>query len=102
MLCEKCGIREAQCVATSCDGIECYERHLCLKCKKSEGVFCTPLEQQQIVESAMEGARSQGLDEESIAQAIGIDAEEIRRILRGEGTSTAAIWQTISRHLIID
>ena len=102
MLCEKCGVREARCIVTSCNGVECYELHLCLECKDG-GVGLPSCDQQQaIVESAMEGARSQGLDEESIAQAIGIDAEEIRRILRGEGTSTAAIWQTISRHLIID
>jgi len=50
----------------------------------------------------MEGARAIGLDEESIADALGIDAEEIRRILRGEGVLDPAVWQVIKKHLRMD
>ncbi len=102
MLCEKCGVREARCIVTSCNGVECYELHLCLECKDG-GVGLPSCDQQQaIVESAMDGARAKGLDEEMICEAIGIDAEEIRRILRGEGVSEPAVWRTIIKHLRMD
>ncbi|KPK76840.1 MAG: hypothetical protein AMJ79_05275 [Phycisphaerae bacterium SM23_30] len=102
MLCQKCGIRKACCIVTSCDGIECYELHLCLECKEGGGGFPTPAEQKQIVASAMEGARAKGLDEEIISEAIGIEAEELRRILRGEGVRDPAVWQIIIKHLRTD
>ena len=50
----------------------------------------------------MEEARAIGLDEESISDALGIDAEEIRRILRGEGVSDPAVWQVIKKHMRMD
>lgn len=102
MLCQKCGVRRAQTIATSCNGLECYELHLCLQCQKGVSGFPTPDEQKKVVESAMEGARAVGLDEESISDALGIDAEEIRRILRGEGVSNPAVWQVIKKHLRMD
>lgn len=77
MLCQKCGVRPAQTLITSCNGRECYELHLCLQCQNGVSVFPSPDEQQKIVESAMEGARAIGLDEEGISDALGIEAEEI-------------------------
>ena len=50
----------------------------------------------------MEGARAIGLDEEGVSNALGIEAEEIRRVLRGEGVSEPAIWQIIKSHLMMD
>lgn len=102
MLCQKCGVRKARTIVTSCNGIECYELHLCLQCRNGVGGFPTPDDQKKVVESAMEGARAIGLDEESIADALGIDAEEIRRILRGEGVLDPAVWQVIKKHLRMD
>jgi len=50
----------------------------------------------------MEGARAIGLDEEGVSDTLGIDAEEIRRVLRGEGVSDPAVWQIIKSHLRMD
>ncbi|MFZ2146903.1 MAG: hypothetical protein WAV28_06760 [Sedimentisphaerales bacterium] len=102
MLCQKCGVRQARTIITSCNGRECYELHLCLQCRNGINTFPTPDEQQKVVESAMEGARAVGLDEESVSDALGIDAEEIRRVLRGEGVSDPAVWQIIKSHLRMD
>ena len=102
MLCEKCGVREARTIVTSCNGRECYELHLCLQCRNGVSPFPSPDEQQKVVESSMEGARAIGLDEEGVSNALGIEAEEIRRVLRGEGVSEPAIWQIIKSHLMMD
>ncbi len=102
MLCEKCGVREALTIVTSCNGRECYEFHLCLQCRNGVSPFPSPDEQQKVVESSMEGARAIGLDEEGVSNALGIEAEEIRRVLRGEGISEPAIWQIIKSHLMMD
>jgi len=50
----------------------------------------------------MESARQTGLDEESVSDALGIDAEEILRVLRGEGVLDPAVWQIIKSHLRMD
>ena len=50
----------------------------------------------------MEGAGARGLDEEGVSDALGIDVEEIRQILRGEGVSDPAVWQVIKKHLRMD
>ncbi len=89
-------------IVTSCDGRECYELHLCLRCRNGVEVFPTGCEQQKVVASAMESARQTGLDEEGVSDALGIDAEEIRRVLRGEGVSDPAVWQVIKSHLRMD
>lgn len=102
MLCQKCGVREAVSIVTSCNGVECYELHLCLQCQKGAGGFPTADEQKTVVESAMAGAREVGLDEKGVADALGIDAEEIRRILRGDGVSDPVVWQIIKKHLRMD
>ncbi len=102
MLCQKCGVREARTIVTSCNGRECYELHFCLQCRKGVSGFPTPGEQKKVVESAMDGARATGLDEESVSDSLGIDAEEIRRVLRGEGVSEPAVWQVIKKHLRMD
>ncbi|MFB0553040.1 MAG: hypothetical protein ACETWQ_06960 [Phycisphaerae bacterium] len=102
MLCQKCGIRPARTIVTSCDGRECYELHLCLRCRNGVEVFPTPYEQQKVVASAMESARQIGLDEEGVSDALGIDAEEIRSVLRGEGVSDPTVWQIIKKHLRMD
>ena len=102
MLCQKCGVRQARTIVTSCNGRECYELHLCLQCRNGVSAFPTPDEQQKVVASAMEGARAIGLDEEGVSDTLGIDAEEIRRVLRGEGVSDPAVWQIIKSHLRMD
>ncbi len=102
MLCQKCGVRPAQVIVTSCNGQECYELHLCLQCRNGVSAFPSPDEQQKVVESAMESARQTGLDEESVSDALGIDAEEILRVLRGEGVLDPAVWQIIKSHLRMD
>jgi protein-arginine kinase activator protein McsA len=102
MLCQKCGVRQARAIVTSCNGFECYELHLCLKCRNGVSTFPSPDEQQKVVASAMESAKETGLDEESISDALGIDVEEIRRVLRGEGVSHPAVWQVIKKHLRMD
>ena len=99
MLCQRCGVREACCIATSCNGVECYELHLCLECNEGRTGLPTQEEQSAVVAGAMAGARESGLDEESIAAALGIDAEEIRRVLQGEGVSCPAVWEAIKAHL---
>ena len=101
MLCQKCGVRPAQTLITSCNGHECYELHLCLQCRNGVSAFPSPDEQQKVVESAMEGAGAIGLDEEGVSDALGIDAEEIRHVLRGEGVSEPAVWQIIKSHLMM-
>lgn len=50
----------------------------------------------------MNAASQEGLDEKNISEAIDIDAEEIRRILRGQGVSDLTIWQVIKNHLMMD
>ena len=102
MLCQKCGVRQARTIVTSCNGRECYELHLCLQCRNGVSAFPTVVEQQKVVASAMESARQTGLDEEGVSDALGIDAEEIRRVLRGEGVSNPAVWQVIKKHLRMD
>ena len=102
MLCQKCGVRPAQTIVTSCNGRQCYELHLCLKCQEGLNTFPTAEEQKSVVESAMNTARREGLDEETISEALGIDAEEIRRVLRGEGVSNPAVWEDIKKHLRMD
>ena len=102
MLCQKCGVRQAQTLITSCNGRECYELHLCLQYQKGVSAFPSPDEQLKVVESTMEGAGAIGLDEEGVSDALGIDAEEIRRVLRGEGVSEPAVWQIIKSHLMMD
>ena len=102
MLCQKCCVRPAQTIVTSCNGRECYELHLCLQCQNRVSAFPTPDEQQKIVASAMESARQTGLDEEGVSDALGIEAEEIRRVLKGEGVSDPAVWQIIKSHLMMD
>lgn len=102
MLCQKCGVRPAQTIVTSCNGRECYELHLCLQCRNGVSAFPSPDEQQKVVKSAMEGARVMGLDEEAVSDALGIDVEEIQRVLRGEGVSDPAAWQIIKSHMRTD
>jgi len=102
MLCQKCGVRQAQTIVTSCNGHVCYELHLCLRCRNGVSIFPSPDEQQKVVKSAMEGARAVGLDEEGVSDALGIDAEEIRRVLGGKGVSDPAVWQIIKSHLRMD
>lgn len=98
MLCQRCGVREARTIVTSCNGFECYELHLCLKCRNGVSAFPSPDEQQKVVASAKET----GLNEESISDVLGIDIEEIRRVLRGKGVSHPAVWQVIKKHLRMD
>jgi hypothetical protein len=50
----------------------------------------------------MESARAVGWDETRVAEALGIDAEEILRVLRGEGVSDPAAWEAIKAHLRAD
>jgi hypothetical protein len=50
----------------------------------------------------MNAASQEGLDEEAISEALGIEVEEIRRILRGQGVSDPAVWQVIKNHLRMD
>jgi len=102
MLCEKCGVRRARTIVTSCNGRVCYELHLCLQCQKGVSTFPTAAEQKIVVESAMNAASQEGLDEKAVSEALGIDAEEIRRILRGEGVSDPAVWGLIKSHLRMD
>jgi len=102
MLCQKCGVRRAQTIVTSCNGRECYELHLCLQCRKGVSTFPTAAEQKSVVEPAMNAASQEGLDEETISEALGIEVEEIRRILRGQGVSDPAAWEIIKNHLKID
>ena len=102
MLCQRCGVREARTIVTSCNGFECYELHLCLKCQNGVSAFPSPDEQQKVVASAMESAKETGLNEESISDVLGIDVEEIRRVLRGKGVSHPAVWQVIKKHLRMD
>ncbi len=102
MLCQKCGVRKARTIVTSCNGRECYELHLCLQCRNGVSAFPTPDEQQKVVASAMESARKTGLDKEGFSDALGIDVEEIRRVLRREGVSDPAVWQIIRSHLRMD
>ncbi len=102
MLCEKCGVREARTIVTSCNGRECYELHLCLQFRNGVSTFSSADEQQKVVASAMESAKQTGLDEEGVSDTLGIDGEEIRRILRGQGVSDLTIWQVIKNHLRMD
>jgi len=102
MLCQKCGVRPAQTLITSCNGRECYELHLCLQCQNGVDAFPTPDEQQKVVASAMESAKQTGLDEEGVSDTLGIDVEEILRVLRGEGVSDPTVWQVIKKHLRMD
>jgi len=102
MLCQKCGVRRAQTIVTSCDGVQCYELHLCLQCQKGISGFPTPDEQKKVVEPAMADAEAKGFDTESISNGLGIEAEEIRRVLRGEGVSDPAVWEVIKKHLRTD
>jgi predicted nicotinamide N-methyase len=60
MLCQRCGVREARCIVTSCDGNECYELHLCLPCQDGRSGL--------LEESAQETARDQ--DGESLDRMI--------------------------------
>ena len=99
MLCQRCGVRRAVCVVTSCNGLECYELHLCRECREGRAGPPTADEQRSVVAPAMESARSAGWDENRVAEALGIDAEEIHRVLRGEGVSDPAAWQAIRAHL---
>lgn len=99
MLCQRCGVRRAVCVATSCNGRECYERHLCLECKEGRAGTPTADEQRSVVAPAMQSARAAGWNEDRVAEALGIDAEEIRRVLRGEGVTGPAAWEAIKSHL---
>ena len=102
MLCQKCGVREARCIATSCDGVHCYELHLCLECAEGRATFPTPEEQRAVVAPAMEAAREAGWDANAIADALKIDPEEIQRVLRGEGVSDTGVWETMKAHLRSD
>jgi len=102
MLCRKCGVRKARTIVTSCNGLECYELHLCLQCRNGVSTFPSADEQQKVVVSAMESARQTGLDEEGVSDTLGIDVEEILRVLRGEGVSEPAVWQIIKSHLRTD
>ena len=102
MLCQKCGVREAQRIITSCNGLECYELHLCLECEKTSTSLPTAEEQKKVVEPAMADAEAKGFDTESISNGLGIEAEEIRRVLRGEGVSDPAVWEVIKKHLRTD
>ncbi|HIJ70402.1 MAG TPA: hypothetical protein HPP87_03460 [Planctomycetes bacterium] len=102
MLCQKCGVRPARTIVTSCNGQQCYELHLCLQCRDGLSTFPTPEEQKTVVESAMDAAGREGLDEETVSEALGIDAGEIRRVLKGEGVSDPAVWQIIKKHLRMD
>ena len=99
MLCQRCGVRRAVCVATSCNGRECYELHLCLECKEGRAGFPTAAQQQSVVAPAMESARAAGWTANQVADALGIDVAEIHRVLRGEGVSHADAWTAIKSHL---
>ena len=99
MLCQRCGVRRAVCVATSCNGQECYELHRCLECNEGHGGAPTAEQQRSVVAPAMESARAAGWDEHRVAEALGIDAEEIHRVLRGDGVSGPAVWEAIKSHL---
>ena len=102
MLCQKCGVRRARTIVTSCDGRCCYELHLCIECRDGHSTFPTPDEQKQVVAPAMDSAKATGLDEKSICDALGIDPEEIRRILNGQGVSDPTVWEIIKSHLKAD
>jgi hypothetical protein len=102
MLCQRCGVREARVTRTSCNGVECYELHLCLECSEGSAAPPTPEQQRAVVASAMAHAREAGLDAEAVSRALGLDSEELRRILRGDGASTQEAWDAIRRHLRTD
>jgi len=95
-------MRQARTIVTSCNGLGCYELHLCLQCLNGVSAFPAPDEQQKVVAPAIKSARQTGLDEEGVSDALGINAEEIRRVLRGEGISDPAVWQIIKSHLMMD
>lgn len=102
MLCQKCGFREACCIATSCNGIDCHELHLCLTCRDVPGPAPCAEDQQTLVAPAMEGARTKGLRDEDVARALDIDPDEIRRIMEGLGVSEPAVWEKIRACLVIE
>lgn len=99
MICQCCGQRAAVSIVTSCNGTECYELHLCPECREAGRRLPTAEQQQRIVASAMDGAAQEGWSEEEVAAAVGVDVEELRRILRGEGVSELAAWTQLSGRL---
>ena len=99
MLCLRCGVREACVTTTSCNGVECYELHLCLVCCLGRAAPPSPEQQRSVVASAMAHAREAGLDEEAVSRALGLDPGELRRVLRGDGESTEEAWDAIRTHL---
>jgi hypothetical protein len=101
MRCERCGLREACCIVTSCNGVECYELHLCLECRDRAEPTPSAQDQRSLVAPAMEDARAKGLTEEDIASVLAIDPGEIRRIMEGQGVSDPAAWERIRAHLVI-
>ncbi len=102
MLCQKCGFREACCIATSCNGIDCYELHLCLTCRDVPGPAPRAEDQQTLVGAAMKDAYEKGLSYEDVARALEIDADEIRRIMDGLGVSEPAVWEKIMARLVVE
>jgi hypothetical protein len=102
MLCQRCGFREACCIVTSCGSAERYELHLCLTCRDASGPAPRAEDQLVLVAPAMEDARKKGLNDEDVARALDIDAQEIRRIMEGLGVSEPAVWEKIRARLVID
>lgn len=101
MRCDRCGLRDACCIVTSCDGIECFELHLCLECRDRAEPAPSAQDQRALVAPAMEDAQARGLTEEDIARVLDIDPSEIRRIMQGHGVSEPALWKRIRAHLVV-
>lgn len=78
-------MRQARTIVTRCNGLGRYGLHLCLQCLNGVSAFPAPDEQQKVVAPAIKSARQTGSDEKAVSDALGIDAEEIRWVLRGEG-----------------
>jgi hypothetical protein len=102
MLCQKCRFREACCIVTSCNGIDCYELHLCLTCRDTPGPAPRAEDQLALVAPAMEDAHKKGLSDEDVARVLDIDAQEIRRIMDGIGVSEPTVWEKIRTRLVIE
>jgi hypothetical protein len=101
MLCQRCGLREACYFITSCGGFECYELCLCLECRDRGGSIPSTEDQEALVAQAIEDARSKDLTVHDIAVSLGIDPDEIRRVMNGQGVSDRATWEKIRAHLIV-
>lgn len=101
MRCDRCGLRDACCIVTSCNGRECYELHLCLECRDRAEPAPSAEDQRSLVVPAMEDARARGLTEADVAQALCVDPDEIRRVMDGQGVSEPGVWERIRAHLVV-